>query len=130
MWRRHANSTVLQPRTGISQSKAATQHIQELERRLGVQMLDRSTRSSELTQAGKLYAELCRDVLRREEEDFVVALDGVKSEAEDGAVASIYSIRTFDGAAPRGVRSGLPRARSFRSSYSRPDKVARGDPRR
>ena len=50
---------------GISQS-AATQHIQELERRLGVELLDRSTRPLGLTAAGKLYADLCRDVLRRE----------------------------------------------------------------
>src|ERR1700733_1686530 len=76
---------------GISQS-AATQHIQELEKRLGIQMLDRSTRPLGLTAAGKLYAELCRDVLRREE-DFMVALDGVKTDV-DGTVriASIYSI--------------------------------------
>lgn len=76
---------------GISQS-AATQHIQELEKQLGVILLDRSTRPLGLTAAGKLYADLCRDVLRREE-DFVAALDDVKSEAEGTVrVASIYSI--------------------------------------
>lgn len=76
---------------GISQS-AATQHIQELEKRLGVQLLDRSTRPLGLTPGGKLYAELCRDILRREE-DFTAALDGIKSEAEGTVrVASIYSI--------------------------------------
>src|SRR6202167_2982860 len=76
---------------GISQS-AATQHIQELEKRLGVQLLDRSTRPLGLTPGGKLYAELCRDVLRREE-DFVAALDEIKSAAEGTIrVASIYSI--------------------------------------
>ncbi len=76
---------------GISQS-AATQHIQELEKRLGVQMLDRSTRPLGLTAAGKLYAELCRDVLRREE-DFIVALDAIKADVEGTVrVASIYSI--------------------------------------
>jgi DNA-binding transcriptional LysR family regulator len=76
---------------GISQS-AATQHIQELEKRLGVQLLDRSTRPLGLTPGGKLYAELCRDVLRREE-DFTAALDSIKAEAEGTVrVASIYSI--------------------------------------
>ncbi len=76
---------------GISQS-AATQHIQELEKRLAVQLLDRSTRPLGLTEAGRLYAELCRDVLRCEE-DFAVALDGVKAEVEGTVrVASIYSI--------------------------------------
>lgn len=76
---------------GISQS-AATQHIQELEKRLGVQLLDRSTRPLGLTPGGKLYAELCRDVLRRDE-DFTAALDEIKAEAEGTVrVASIYSI--------------------------------------
>lgn len=76
---------------GISQS-AATQHIQELEKRLGVQLLDRSTRPLGLTPGGKLYADLCRDVLRREE-DFAAALDEIKEDAEGKVrVASIYSI--------------------------------------
>ena len=76
---------------GISQS-AATQHIQELEKRLQVKLLDRSTRPLGLTEAGRLYAELCRDVLRCEDE-FIVALDGVKAEVEGTVrVASIYSI--------------------------------------
>jgi DNA-binding transcriptional LysR family regulator len=76
---------------GISQS-AATQHIQELEKRLQVKLLDRSTRPLGLTEAGRLYAGLCRDVLRSEEE-FIVALDGVKAEVEGTVrVASIYSI--------------------------------------
>ena len=75
----------------ISQS-AATQHIQELEKRLAVELLDRSTRPLGLTAAGRLYAELCRDVLRAEE-DFIAALDHVKSAAEGTVrVASIYSI--------------------------------------
>src|SRR5436190_20400848 len=52
---------------GISQS-AASQHLQELERKMGISLLDRSTRPLGLTGAGKLYFDLCRDVLRREEE--------------------------------------------------------------
>jgi DNA-binding transcriptional LysR family regulator len=57
-----------------------------------VQLLDRSTRPLGLTAAGRLYAELCRDVLRCEE-NFVVALDGVKAEVEGTVrIASIYSI--------------------------------------
>ena len=47
---------------------AASQHINELERLLGVTLLDRSTRPLSLTAEGKLYNELCRDVLRRNEE--------------------------------------------------------------
>lgn len=50
---------------GVSQS-AASQHIQEVERRLGVVLFDRSTRPLELTAAGKRYNEFCRDILQRE----------------------------------------------------------------
>jgi len=107
---------------GISQS-AATQHIQELERRLGVQMLDRSTRPLGLTQAGKLYAELCRDVLRREE-DFVVALDGVKSEAEGTVrVASIYSIGLSEMARLREEFAAVCPGAQLQVELLRPDKV-------
>jgi DNA-binding transcriptional LysR family regulator len=65
---------------GISQS-AATQHVQEVERRLGLPLVDRSTRPLALTDAGKLYADFCREVLRREEQ-FLVALDQLKGSAE------------------------------------------------
>jgi DNA-binding transcriptional LysR family regulator len=76
---------------GISQS-AASQHIQELEKKLGVSLLDRTTRPLTLTAAGKLYCDLCRDVLRREEE-FEAALDELKARVEgEVRVASIYSI--------------------------------------
>jgi len=75
----------------ISQS-AASQHIQELEKKLGISLLDRTTRPLGLTAAGKLYFDLCRDVLRREEE-FAAALDALKARVEgEVRVASIYSI--------------------------------------
>jgi DNA-binding transcriptional LysR family regulator len=77
--------------SGISQS-AASQHIHELEKKLGISLLDRSTRPLNLSPAGKLYFDLCRDVLRREEE-FEAALDELKTHVEgDVRVASIYSI--------------------------------------
>src|SRR6266481_2788995 len=76
---------------GISQS-AASQHIHELEKKLGIPVLDRTTRPLALTAVGKLYFDLCRDVLRREEE-FQAALDELKAQVEGGVrVASIYSI--------------------------------------
>src|SRR5215471_5738593 len=76
---------------GVSQS-AATQHVQEVERRLGVPMFDRSKRPLELTDAGKLYAEYCRDVLRRETE-LNVSLDRLKGDVQGTVrVASIYSV--------------------------------------
>lgn len=76
---------------GISQS-AASQHIQELERSLGVELLDRSTRPLVVTPAGRLYSEFCRDLLRRKD-DFEAALERLKQEVEGTLrVASIYSV--------------------------------------
>ena len=76
---------------GISQS-AATQQIQDLEKRLGTELFDRSTRPLGLTPAGKLYADLCRDVLRRAE-DFTAALEEIRDTSESTIrIASIYSI--------------------------------------
>src|ERR1700754_1799651 len=107
---------------GISQS-AATQHIQELERRLGVELLDRSTRPLGLTTAGKLYAELCRDVLRREE-DFVAALDEIKAEVEGTVrVASIYSIGLSEMPRLREEFLRVCPGAQLHTEYLRPDKV-------
>jgi DNA-binding transcriptional LysR family regulator len=76
---------------GISPS-AASQHLQELENRLGITLLDRSTRPLSLTAAGRLYNDLCRDVLRRDDE-FRGALDELKIDVEGTVrIASIYSI--------------------------------------
>ena len=75
---------------GVSQS-AASQHVQEVERRLGVTLLDRTKRPLELTQAGRIYSEFCRDVLRREEE-FALSLESLKGDVEGTVrVVSIYS---------------------------------------
>jgi DNA-binding transcriptional LysR family regulator len=107
---------------GISQS-AATQHIQELEKRLGVQLLDRSTRPLGLTPGGKLYAELCRDVLRREE-DFAAALDEVKAEVEGTVrVASIYSIGLSEMSRLREEFTRSCPGAQLHIEYLRPDKV-------
>ena len=75
----------------ISQS-AASQYIQELEKDLSTQLLDRTTRPLSLTPAGKLYYDMCRDVLRRREE-FDATLGHMLAEV-DGTVrvASIYSV--------------------------------------
>jgi len=107
---------------GISQS-AATQHIQELERRLGVQLLDRSTRPLGLTPSRKLYADLCRDVLRREE-DFIVALDEIKVATEGTVrVASIYSIGLSEMSRLRDEFAEACPGAQLHIEYLRPDKV-------
>jgi DNA-binding transcriptional LysR family regulator len=75
----------------LSQS-AASQQVQELELDLGVELLDRSTRPLVVTAAGHLYADFCRDVLRRREE-FHATLDLMKQEVEGTVrVASIYYV--------------------------------------
>ena len=75
----------------VSQS-AASQHVQDLEKWLGTQLLDRATRPLVVTPAGQLYADFCRDVLRRKEE-FEGALERLKQQVEGTVrVASIYSI--------------------------------------
>lgn len=76
---------------GVSQS-AASQHIQELEKSMCVKLLDRSTRPLTLTSAGRLYYELCRDVLRRKEQ-FDALLTNLTGDVESTVrVASIYSV--------------------------------------
>jgi DNA-binding transcriptional LysR family regulator len=76
---------------GISQS-AASQHLQDLEEQLGLPLLDRTSRPLLVTDAGKLYLEMCRDVLRRQDE-FQAALERMKAEVEGTVrIASIYSV--------------------------------------
>jgi DNA-binding transcriptional LysR family regulator len=81
--------------SGISQS-AASQQIHELEKEIGTLLFDRRTRPLTVTAAGKLYAEYCRDVLRRRDE-LAVSLARLKGEV-NGTVrlASIYSIGLSD----------------------------------
>ena len=80
---------------GVSQS-AASQQLQELERLLDVELLDRSTRPLGLTDTGRLYFEFCRDVLRRQQE-FEDALNRLKGRAEGAVrVAAIYSVGILD----------------------------------
>ena len=106
----------------ISQS-AASQQIQELERRLGLTLLDRSMRPLALTPAGKLFYDLCRDVLRREEE-FHVKLENLKGSVEGTVqVASIYSIGLSEMSRLQDqFASRFPNAQ-LHVDYLRPDKV-------
>jgi DNA-binding transcriptional LysR family regulator len=76
---------------GISQS-SASQVVQAIEQRLGVQLLDRSTRPFELTPEGQRFYDGCRDLVRRFEqlEEEVRTLHD--AEARSLVVASIYSV--------------------------------------
>lgn len=107
---------------GISQS-AASQHLHELEKQLGTQLLDRSTRPIEPTEAGRIYYEFCRDVLRRKEE-FDVALEELKERAEGTVrVAAIYSVGISDmEELEKQFAQHMPGA-ELRVEYLRPEKV-------
>ena len=107
---------------GVTQS-AASQHVQEVERRLGSPLLDRSKRPLELTPAGKLYADFCRDVMRQEDE-FQLALERLKLEVEGTVrVASIYSVGLSEmSRLSEEFSASHPTAR-LEVEYMRPDKV-------
>ncbi|MBZ5594070.1 MAG: LysR family transcriptional regulator [Acidobacteriia bacterium] len=106
----------------ISQS-AASQYIQEMERRLGVTLLDRTTRPLALTPGGKLFYDLCRDALRREEQ-FQVQLENLKGLVGGTVrVASIYSIGLSEmSRLQEEFAARFPNAQ-LHVDYLRPDKV-------
>jgi LysR family transcriptional regulator, transcriptional activator of the cysJI operon len=106
----------------VSQS-AASQHVQEVERRLGLTLFDRSKRPLELTEAGRLYAAFCRDVLRREEE-LSLALEQLQGAvAGTLRVASIYSVGLTEMGRLREEFSALYPDASLQVEYMRPDRV-------
>ena len=76
---------------GLSQS-AASQTLSELERELAIELFDRRRRPLDITAAGKIYLEYCREVLRKEDE-LKASLAQLKKHA-DGTVrvAAIYSV--------------------------------------
>ena len=107
---------------GISQS-AASQHVQEVERRLGLPLLDRSKRPVELTAAGRLYADFCRDVLHREEA-FGIALESLKGGIEGTVrVASIYSIGLSEMSRLQDEYAERYPSSTLAVEYMRPDKI-------
>src|SRR5262245_12533011 len=74
----------------VSQS-SASQAVSQLEKRLGTQLIDRSQRPLELTPAGKIYFDGCRELLAqfRSLEDQVRCIDD--RVAGTVRVAAIYS---------------------------------------
>jgi len=109
-------------RNNISQS-AASQHLQELEKQLGTTLLDRTTRPFTVTPAGKLYYEMCREVLRSQEQ-FQVALEKLKSRVEGTVrVASIYSVGLSDMSRLEAEFGRRHPSAELRVEYLRPEKV-------
>jgi LysR family transcriptional regulator, transcriptional activator of the cysJI operon len=107
---------------GVSQS-AASQTLQETERILGVVLVDRSTRPFELTDAGRVYYEFCRDVLRRKAE-LDGQLDKLKGLVRGVVrVAAIYSVGISDmSRLEREAARRMPEA-ELRVEYLRTEKV-------
>lgn len=107
---------------GVSQS-AASQHVQEVERRLGTMLLDRSKRPLELTDAGRIYYDFCRDVLRREEE-FSLALETLKGDVSGTVrVASIYSTGITEMSRLRDEFAARYPTATLQVEYMRPEKI-------
>ena len=86
-------------------------------------LLDRSTRPLGLTEAGRLYYDFCRDVLRREQE-FHDALNQVKGRVEGAVqVAAIYSVGILDMSRLEQELSRRMPAAELQVEYLRPEKV-------
>jgi len=106
----------------VTQS-AASQALQELERQLGVQLLDRSHRPLEILPAGRLFYDFARDVLRRQQE-FAVLLEETKgTQGGTVRVAAIYSVGLSEMAKlEKEFYARLPAAQ-LEVHYLRPEKV-------
>lgn len=107
---------------GISQS-AASQQMQELERQLGVTLLDRSTRPVALTEAGKLYLDYCRNALRLRDE-FEAELQRLQHDRQGKVrIAAIYSVGLSEMSEIESRFSTRFPAGELVVSYLRPEKV-------
>lgn len=107
---------------GLTQS-AASQAVQEMERRLGVQLLDRSRRPLIVLPAGQLLYDFAREVLRRRQ-DLMAQLEELKGERQGVVrVAAIYSVGLSEMARlEEEFRKRMPGVR-IEVSYLRPEKV-------
>ena len=106
----------------IGQS-AASQQLQDMERELHVTLVDRSKRPLSLTEAGVLFADFCKDALRRKEQ-FELTLEELKQHTGGTVrVASIYSIGLSEMAQiEHEFERQLPQAK-LSVEYLRPDRV-------
>ena len=105
----------------ITQS-AASQAVQNLERELECQLLDRSRRPPRLTVAGERFFEGCRDVLDRFDQT-VVRLHELEDEVVGPVpVASIYSVGLYHTDEIRRFMEMYPKA-SIRLQFLRPNLV-------
>ena len=106
----------------ISQS-AASQSLKSLEKLCGVGLVDRDRRPLRLTDAGAMYLEASRDILRRYEE-----LESQLSQhkQETGSVvrvACIYSIGLYEMSRVREEFTKRNKGARIQLEYMRPDKI-------
>ena len=107
---------------GVSQS-AASQQIQQLERGLGVQLIERGKRPLTLTPAGEVYSRAARDILRRFEQ-LQANLETFKDKISGPVrIASIYSIGLYDMAGHTREFMRLYPQATVHLEYLRTDKI-------
>jgi DNA-binding transcriptional LysR family regulator len=107
---------------GITQS-AASQIVSQLEKRMGVQLIDRSTRPLQLTSLGQTYYEGCRTVLQQYM-DLEASIRTAHTQiAGTVQVAAIYSVGLSDmGQYVERFSAEQPNA-SVHIEYHHPDRV-------
>src|SRR5262249_17998793 len=79
----------------ITQS-AVSQIVMQLERRLGVQLVDRSVRPLQLTDAGRVYHDGCKALLEQYQELEAAVRNVPNQVAGSVQVAAIYSVGLGD----------------------------------
>ena len=106
----------------VSQS-AASQQVRQLERTLGVQLVEHNKRPLTLTPAGQVFLKGCREILRRYEQ-MQASLEAFKEEISGPVrVASIYSVGLYDMARHMEEFGKLYPKASVHLEYLRTDKV-------
>lgn len=106
----------------ISQS-AASQSLKSLEKQCGVGLVDRDRRPLRLTDAGEIYLEASRDIVRRYEE-LEARMAAHKQQAGSVVrVASIYSIGLYEMARLREEFQKIQPGARIHLEYMRPDKI-------
>lgn len=97
--------------------------LKSLELALGAKLLDSSTRPLTVTAHGRLYLDMCRDILRRRDE-FQADLDQLRDQVEGTVrVASIYSVGVSEMSELEREFSNRQPGAKLAVEYLRPEKV-------
>lgn len=119
---RHRSFSLAAHANGVTQS-AASQIIAQLEKRMAVQLIDRSTRPLRLTAVGQRYCEGCQAILEQYEELEASTRDASDEIAGTVRVAAIYSVGLSDMSQyVEQLAREMPRA-SVHIDYLHPDRV-------